>query len=63
MRLAEPDGKRRIGEGKLAIALGHEGFARHLGYRVEHSRVENFPGANLLIHHLLSSSQRIHNFP
>ena len=61
-RLTEPDGKRRIGERELAIIGRHEGFARYRRQRIEHSRIENLPGADLLIHHLPTSGQRIHDF-
>ena len=33
-----------------------------IGQSIEHARVENFPGAYLLIHHLLPSGQCIHDF-
>ena len=60
--LAESDGYGRIGECQLTILRRHEGFARHRGQHIEHARVENLPGAYLLIHHLLTSGQRIHDF-
>ena len=62
-RLTETDGNRRVGERELAVAFGHERFARHRAERIEHAPVENLPGADLLIHHLLSSGDCIHRVP
>ena len=61
--LTESDWNRRIGERKVAIPVRHEGVARYRVQHLEHSRVENFPSANLLINHLLPSGQSIHNLP
>src|ERR1019366_868208 len=60
--LTKSYGNRGICKSKLAIICGHECFARHHGQCVQDARIENFPGADLLIHHLLTSCQRIHNF-
>ena len=60
--LAQSDGYGCIGEGELTIFRRHEGFARHGGQRIQHARVEDFPGAYLLIHHLVASGQSIHAF-
>jgi hypothetical protein len=55
------DRNRTIGESEFAILGRHERLARHaLGRRVEHTRVQHFPGADLLLYHLLTGGCRIH---
>jgi hypothetical protein len=60
--LAAADRQRRVGKCEVAIRIRYERFARNRGDRIEHPRVEHFPRANLLIHHLLSSGECVHGF-
>jgi hypothetical protein len=49
-----------VGEGKIAIGLGHEIFPRHLAHQIEHLLIQDLPGPDLLLYHVESSLLDVH---
>src|SRR5690606_35379821 len=54
-RLAVAQRLFQVSVGERALAVGDEGLARHAAEHLDHPRVEDLPGADLLLDHQLAS--------